>query len=170
MAQAAPTITWHLSGTFDDRGSFSGSVTVDFNACLAVTGVIATTAGTTLPGAIYNQLDGVGGTCFPQSTSEQMISAINLEGPGRTFINLTFFPFLTKEGAPASFSGFSQEYINIVGQSLVLRNVVGGSVSTDQPHMSPIGVPTLSTPALALMLLVVLGFAIAALARRDSNG
>jgi hypothetical protein len=55
--------------------------------------------------------------------------------------------------APSHFSQISQEYINIVGESLVLRNVVRGSVSTVDPHVSPIGVPTLSIPALGLMLL-----------------
>jgi hypothetical protein len=54
-ASAVPynPITWDVSGTFDDGGTFSGAFTLNVYGYLA-SGSITTTLGTTLPGTTYN--------------------------------------------------------------------------------------------------------------------
>lgn len=106
-ANADPIIVnWSVTGIFDDGGTLSGFFSKDFAGCGPGSPVsMATTAGTTLSGAFYDQ--DVSGSC---TSSPRAYTRTGYRGTSSGyFLSLIFSPSITAAGGSVALGSGSYE-------------------------------------------------------------
>jgi len=146
-AQATPLL-WTVSGTFNDGGTLSGSVVMDFSNCSTDTpaAINLTTAGGSFVGATYTQNSQLSHSCAAGGTyaTASFVTASNPDFPLLSLVFLTGVPLTS-----VNINGSDEHFSSVT----TARFITSGTMST---------AATVPEPAtLALLGLGLFGIAVA---------